>query len=96
MYARTSTWSGSPEELKKWEDHVVANVAPMVAGLPGNADVFFFVDRDGGRALTLTIWESADAAAASDRMADRSRDSTIAATGVALESRGRYEVVGEA
>lgn len=96
MYARTSTWSGSSEALEKWAEHVRSKVAPMVAGLPGNADAFFFIDRAGGRALTLTIWESEDAAASSDRMADKSRDSTIAATGVALESRGRYEVVGGA
>ena len=96
MYARTSTWSGSPEALESWEAHVVAKVAPMVAGLPGNADAFFFVDRDSGRALTLTLWESEDAAAASDWTADKSRDSTIAATGVSLESRGRYRVLGRA
>ena len=95
MYARTSSWSGSPDALDKWAEHVGTQVAPMVAGLPGNADAFFFVDRDGGRALTLTLWDSEEAALASDRMADRSRDSTIAATGEALESRGRYRVVGE-
>jgi hypothetical protein len=94
MYARTSTWKGGPEEIERWADHVQKTVGPMVAGLPGNAGVHFFIDRAQGEALTLTLWESEEAALATDQNADASRDSTIAATGVELVSRGRFEVVG--
>lgn len=93
MYARTSTWTGAPETLDKWVNHVRERVAPMVAGLPENAGAYFFVDRDGGGALTLTLWDSEEAARASDQTADKSRDSTVAATGVELVARGRFEVV---
>jgi heme-degrading monooxygenase HmoA len=93
VYARTSSWTGSPDALDKWAEHVAANVAPMVANLPGNAGAYFLVDRDAGRALTLTVWETEDAALASDANADQSRDRTVAATGVALDQRGRYTVV---
>jgi heme-degrading monooxygenase HmoA len=93
MYARTSSWKGSPQALERWSSHVMERVAPMVAGLPGNAGAYFFVDHAGGSALTLTLWESEDAARASDEAAERSRDSTTAATGIELVSRGRYEVV---
>ncbi len=81
MYARTSTWTGSADALERWAEHVTESVAPMVAGLAGNAGAYFFVDRDGGRALTLTLWESEDAAAATDRTADQSRERTVAASG---------------
>ena len=94
MYARTSTWTGSPEAVETWASHVTERVAPMVAGLAGNAGAFFFVDREGGSALTLTLWESEQAAVASDQMAERSRESTQAATGIELVARGRFEVVG--
>jgi heme-degrading monooxygenase HmoA len=94
VYARTSTWTGSPEALEKWAAHVNERVAPMVAGLPGNAGAYFFVDRDGGGALTLTLWESEEAALASDQAAEKSRASTVEATGIELLSRGRFEVVG--
>ena len=93
MYARTSSWTGTPEALEKWAEQVAGGVAPMVAGLPGNAGAYFFLDREDGRALTLTLWESEDAASASDVMAEKSRASTVAATGVELVDRGRYEVV---
>ena len=57
MFARTSTWSGSPEALQKWADNA-EQVKGFVEGLPGNAGVVFLVDRAGGTALTLTLWDS--------------------------------------
>lgn len=94
MFARTSTWAGSREALDKWAAHVNERVAPMVAGLPGNAGAYFFVDGDAGGALTLTLWESEEAALASDQAAEKSRASTVEATGIELLARGRFEVVG--
>ncbi len=96
MYARTSTWTGTAEALERWASHVMERVAPMVAALPGNAGAYFFIDRAGGSGLTLTLWESEDAARASDEAAKKSRESTIAATGVELVERGRFEVLGSA
>jgi hypothetical protein len=66
----------------------------MVAGLPGNVGAYFFVDRDGGGAMTLTLWESEQAALTSDQAAEKSRASTVEATGIELLARGRFEVVG--
>jgi hypothetical protein len=45
------------------------------------------------KALTLTLWESEEAAAETGRFADQSRASTVEATGVELVDRGAYEVV---
>ncbi len=39
------------------------------------------------------LWDSEEAALTSDRNAEQSRASTVAATGVELVERGRYEVV---
>jgi heme-degrading monooxygenase HmoA len=93
MVARTSTWTGSPEALDKWADHVRNQVSGFVAGLPGNAGATFFIDRDAGTALTLTLWDSEEAAANTDKFADQSRASTVEATGVQLLERGAYSVV---
>jgi hypothetical protein len=43
--------------------------------------------------LTLTLWDSEEAAAQTDKFADQSRASTIEATGVELLDRGAYAVV---
>jgi hypothetical protein len=93
MFARTSSWAGTPEQLESWAHHVATTVGPMVGGLPGNAGGVFLIDRHTGTAMTLTLWRSEDAALETDRSADASRDRTIAATGVELLARGRYEVV---
>jgi hypothetical protein len=93
MVARTSTWAGSPEALDKWAEHVSTQVKGFVAGLPGNAGGVFLIDRNAGMALTLTLWDSEDAAAETDKFADQSRASTVAATGVELVERGAYTVV---
>ena len=93
MFARTSRWSGDPAALDKWAEQVATKVAPMVAGLAGNAGAVFLIDRQAHQALTLTLWDSEQAALASDQAAEQSRASTMAATGVELVDRGRYEVV---
>jgi hypothetical protein len=95
MFARTSTWSGSAEALQKWTDNCESRVRAFVEGLPGNKGVSFFVDAEKGEALTLTLWDSEEAATASDQFAEQSRESTVAATGAELIARGRYEVVAE-
>jgi hypothetical protein len=93
MVARTSTWAGTPEALDKWQEHVQTHVSGFVAKLPGNAGGAFFIDRESGKALTLTFWESEEAAAETDKFADQSRASTIEATGVELLERGAWSVV---
>ncbi len=95
MHARTSSWKGSAEAIERWADHMT-NVRPMVEQLPGNAGAYFFVDHADGLALTLTLWEDEQAAVASDATADQSRASTIAATGVELLDRGRWELAAQA
>ena len=65
----------------------------FVGGLPGNAGGIFFINREAGTAMTLTLWDSEEAAAETDKFADQSRASTIEATGVELLERGAYTVV---
>jgi heme-degrading monooxygenase HmoA len=93
MFARTSTWSGSPEALQNWTDNAGSKVKAFVEGLPGNAGALFLIDRESGTALTLTLWDTEDAAKATDQFAEQSRAATVAATGTELVGRGSYEVV---
>jgi hypothetical protein len=92
MFARSSSWTGSPEALQKWADGA-DGVASMIRGLPGTAGAFFFLDRASNEAMTVTLWDTEDAALVSDQNAEASRTATITATGVQLVSRGRYEVI---
>jgi hypothetical protein len=71
-------------------------VVPFVSGLPGCSGCIVLIDREAGSGLTLTLWDSEEAALTSDRNAEASRASTVAATGVELTERGRYRVVARA
>lgn len=93
MVARTSSWKGTPEALERWAEHAEKQVKPFVGGLPGNLGVVFLIDRESGTGLTLTLWESEEAAAATDTNAEQSRASTVEATGIELVERGRWDVV---
>lgn len=93
MVARTSSWRGSDETLERWAEHAERQVKPFVSGLPGNVGAVFLIDREGGTGLTLTLWESEEAAAETDRNAEQSRATTVEATGIELVERGRWEVV---
>ena len=93
MVSRTTTWSGSSDSLDKWEAHVKDQVSGFVAKLPGNAGGMFLIDREAGTAMTLTFWDSEEAAAETDKFADQSRASTVDATGMELVERGAYSVV---
>jgi hypothetical protein len=53
----------------------------------------FFINHEAGTALTLTLWDSEEAAAETDTFADQSRASSVEATGVELLERGAYTVV---
>lgn len=93
MFVRTSTWSGTRDALERWTKAVTEKVKPMVQGLPGNAGAYFLIDREHDEAMTITVWESEEAARASDTAADQSRSRTIDSAGVTLVKKGRYEVV---
>lgn len=95
MFARTSIWAGSPEAMSKWVENAEAKVRGFVEGLPGNAGVYFLVDREAGTAMTLTLWDTAQSAESTDRFAEQSRAATVEATGTELTSRGSFEVVAQ-
>jgi quinol monooxygenase YgiN len=96
MFARTSLWTGTPETLEAWAEHASVKVKALLEGLgpqAGNVGYAFLVDRAQGRGLTLTLWESEQAALASDQTAEQSRASIQQATGIQLKERGRWQVL---
>ena len=72
---------------------MAASTDPMAKLSRGNAGGAFFINREAGTALTLTLWDSEEAAGETDKFADQSRASTVEATGVELIDRGAYTVV---
>ena len=65
MYARTTTVHGDPERLDDGVAHVRDQVMPLVEQMDGCIGLSMLADRDSGRCIVTTAWESEDAMRAS-------------------------------
>jgi heme-degrading monooxygenase HmoA len=92
MHARIGTWAGDGEELERWAERSRRDVVPQVTAVPGSRGVLLLLDREHGRALTITLWEDEEAMAASERRRDSLQQGTTAESGARVETT-RYEVV---
>ncbi len=70
MHARVSTYDGEPDQLVQGFE----SVRGALADVDGFSKAYFLVDRAGGRAISITLWESEDALNASvERQPDARR-----------------------
>ena len=92
MFARIGTWQGSNEDLERWITRAREHVKPSIRQDPGLAAVYWLVDREGGKGLIVTLWESEEAMDASERARAARQAGTSAATGASVTT-DRYEVV---
>jgi hypothetical protein len=88
MYARATTYRGSPEDVQDaivhWEEGI-----PSIREFPGSRGAFLLVDRSAGAGIGVTLWESAGAMQASRERADELRQQAQEPIG---ESVDEYEV----
>ena len=92
MFARIGTWQGSRDELTRWITRAREEVKPHIQQDPGLEAVYWLVDRDAGKGLIVTLWESEDAMRASEHARLRRQTGMAAATGARVTT-DRYEVV---
>ena len=88
MYARVATYSGDAAALVEGFESVTAPLE-RIDGFNG---ALVLVDREGGRATTVTLWESEDALRASAGQAERLRRDATQQAGASVEGVDGYEV----
>ena len=91
MYARVSVFKESVDEaIRVTEERVI----PVVLSLPGSRGGFFLVNREEGKTLSLTLWESREALDASADAIARLRTSRADdVPGSELVDLDEYEVI---
>jgi hypothetical protein len=95
MYARMTTFAGLPPErvdpaIREFQEGQL----PLLEQEDGFQGVLVLVNRGQGRAAALTLWETEAHMRASEKIADRARDSAVATTRPAREPIvDRFEVV---
>jgi heme-degrading monooxygenase HmoA len=89
MHARLSTYRSDDTEGIINGFRSVTDELEQVEGFAG---AYFLLDREGGKAASLTLWESEDALLASVAKADELRERGASAGGGTIESVEHYEV----
>jgi heme-degrading monooxygenase HmoA len=92
VFARIGTWQGTAEELERWVTRAREHVKPSVQRDAGLTAAYWLVDREGGKGLIVTIWESEAAMHASEQSRAQRQSATSAATSARVTT-DRYEVV---
>jgi len=92
MFARLGAWQGSAEELERWIERARDHVKPAIREDPGLKAAYWLVDREAGKGLIVTFWDSEEAMRASEEARRRRQAATAAATGARVTTE-RYEIV---
>ncbi|TMM07639.1 MAG: hypothetical protein E6G02_01150 [Actinobacteria bacterium] len=89
MHARVSTYqTDDPDGLIEG----FRNVSADLEQVDGFSHAYFLVDNEGGKALSITIWENEDALLASKSKADELRKRGTEASGTSIDSVDHYEI----
>ncbi|WP_146220512.1 hypothetical protein [Geodermatophilus normandii] len=86
-----STYEG-PADRPDADEQTQAGFASTVLQMDGCAGVIGMVDRQNGRVLTVTLWESEVALRASEEAASRVRADAAQAGGTVIADVERFEV----
>jgi len=96
MHARVSTYQGPPnltqEQVEEADRYVRENTLPSVRQIDGFRGVIGLLDRQSGKSLSITFWESEQAMRASEEEANRLRQESAEAASETVENVERYEV----
>ena len=92
MFARVTTYEGPPDQMDEGINHSRQRILPAVRNVPGFSGILFLADRETGKALTITLWESEKALRDSEEEARRFRQESAEAAGETIAGIERYEV----
>jgi heme-degrading monooxygenase HmoA len=95
MFARVTTTQGSPEQYDQNVRYIQEQLLPLLKQMPGIKGAYLLVDRQTGKGISLTLWETEEAMNASAQAANQIRAQGVAGTGSTLEGVQGYEVIGQ-
>jgi heme-degrading monooxygenase HmoA len=85
MYARSTTMRGNPQAVDDVVAMVRDEVMPMVTQLDGCVGLSLLIERDAGRAIATSSWETEEAMHASAEQVRSSRERAAERFGAAME-----------
>jgi len=93
MHARVSSYQSPPEQVTDAAvDYSKANILPRVFEMDGNRGAIFLMDRETGKTMTITLWDSEEAMRASEEKANQFRGDAAQTTSGNVRNVERFEV----
>jgi heme-degrading monooxygenase HmoA len=93
MFARVSTFQGPPDRTAEGIRVAREQILPVARLQDGFLGILLLFDRESGRSLSVTLWESEEEMKASEDAARRARTESAEAAGEIIVGVERYEVV---
>jgi heme-degrading monooxygenase HmoA len=92
MFARVSTYEGRPEQLDEMHQEGMEHVLPALEMQDGFSGGLVLADRESGKVLVVTLWESEQALDATEDASHWLRIFGAQSSGGTISSVQRYEV----
>lgn len=92
MYARSTTIITEPTAVERGIAFVRDEVLPAIQDMPGCCGLSMLVDRDAGRGITTTSWESKEAMRATDEAVRPLRERAAAIMGGGAPTVAEWEI----
>lgn len=92
MFARLSTYQGSPVPAEGDVTATSEALVRQVQDVPGFRGVYYLVDRASGKAKSLTLWDDEESMLASEERAARIREEAAHREGQRIVSVEHFEV----
>lgn len=93
MFARVTTTQASPENYDEGVRYIQEQLIPAIKAIPGAQGGYWLADRQTGKTIAITLWESEAAMLASEQAGNQVRAQASQATNSAVQSVERFEVV---
>ena len=92
MFARVSTFQGPPDQTAEGIRVAREQILPAARLQDGFLGIYLLYDRERGRSLAITLWETEEDMRASEEAALRARTESAEASGDVILGVERYEV----
>jgi heme-degrading monooxygenase HmoA len=92
MFARVSTFQGPPDQTSEGIRVAREQILPAARLQDGFLGIYLLYDRESGRSLAITLWETEEDMRASEEAALRARTESAQASGDVIVGVERYEV----
>ncbi len=93
MFARVSTFQGPLDQTAEGIRIAREQILPAARLQDGFLGIYLLYDREGGRSLAVTLWETEEDMRASEEAALRARTESAEVSGDVILGVERYEVV---